>query len=153
MELLCFVILTHFGKCMLWYGTDVSWKVFLKMAVFSLLSQGVPVPDDYSTYTMQSFIKGKDLCIVNELRRTQIQSGQRMSWKQPWREKFGDVSWWRLSVNWQCACNPEGQLYPGLHQEKCDQPAEGGDSALVRPHLWVSGVTFQQAVFQYLKGD
>ena len=29
------------------------------------------------------------------------------------------------------ACNPEGQLYPGLHQEKCDQQVEGGDSAMV----------------------
>ena len=28
-----------------------------------------------------------------------------------------------------CACSPEGQLYPGLHQEKSDQQAEGGDSA------------------------
>ena len=28
-----------------------------------------------------------------------------------------------------CACSPEGQPYPGLHQEKCDQQVEGGDSA------------------------
>ena len=28
-----------------------------------------------------------------------------------------------------CACNPEGQPHPGLHQEKCDQQVEGGDSA------------------------
>ena len=28
-----------------------------------------------------------------------------------------------------CACSPEGQLYPGLHQEKHDQQVEGGDSA------------------------
>ena len=28
-----------------------------------------------------------------------------------------------------CACSPEGQLYPGLHQENCDQQVEGGDSA------------------------
>ena len=27
-----------------------------------------------------------------------------------------------------CACNSEGQLYPGLHQEECDQQIEGGDS-------------------------
>jgi len=39
-----------------------------------------------------------------------------------------------------CARSPEGQPYPGLHQEKCDQQVEGGDSAplfcsaLVRPH-------------------
>ena len=26
-------------------------------------------------------------------------------------------------------CSPEGQRYPGLHQEKCDQQVEGGDSA------------------------
>ena len=30
-------------------------------------------------------------------------------------------------------CSPEGQLYPALHQEKCDQKVEGGDSA---PLLW-----------------
>ena len=28
-----------------------------------------------------------------------------------------------------CTCSPECQLYPGLHQEKRDQLAEGGDSA------------------------
>jgi len=28
-----------------------------------------------------------------------------------------------------CACSPEGQLYPGLHREKCDQQVEGGESA------------------------
>jgi len=28
-----------------------------------------------------------------------------------------------------CARSPEGQLYPGLHQEKRGQQAEGGDSA------------------------
>jgi len=27
------------------------------------------------------------------------------------------------------ACSPEGQLYLGLHQEKCNQQIEGGDSA------------------------
>jgi len=25
-------------------------------------------------------------------------------------------------------CSPEGQPYPGLHQEKCGQQVEGGDS-------------------------
>ena len=28
-----------------------------------------------------------------------------------------------------CTCSPEGRLYPGLHQEKCDQQVEGDDSA------------------------
>jgi len=28
-----------------------------------------------------------------------------------------------------CACSPEGQLCPELHQEKCDQQVQGGDSA------------------------
>jgi len=28
-----------------------------------------------------------------------------------------------------CASSPEGQPYPGLHQEKCGQQVEGGDSA------------------------
>ena len=30
-----------------------------------------------------------------------------------------------------CACSPESQLYPGLHQEKRGQQVEGGDSALL----------------------
>ena len=28
-----------------------------------------------------------------------------------------------------CACSPEGQVHPGLHQEKCGQQVDGGDSA------------------------
>jgi len=33
-----------------------------------------------------------------------------------------------------CVPSPEGQLYPGLHQEKCGQQVQGGDSApLLRP--------------------
>jgi len=28
-----------------------------------------------------------------------------------------------------CACSPEGQPYPGLHQKKCGQQVKGGDSA------------------------
>jgi len=28
-----------------------------------------------------------------------------------------------------CSCSPEGQPYPGLHQEKHGQKGEGGDSA------------------------
>lgn len=28
-----------------------------------------------------------------------------------------------------CTCNPESQMYPRLHQEKCDQQVVGGDSA------------------------
>jgi len=27
-----------------------------------------------------------------------------------------------------CACRPEGQPYPGLHQKKCGQKVGGGDS-------------------------
>ncbi len=37
-----------------------------------------------------------------------------------------------------CTCSPEGQLYPGLHQEECSQQVKGGDSA---PLLY-SHVTF-----------
>jgi len=36
-------------------------------------------------------------------------------------------------------CSPEGQQYPGLHQQRGGQQEEGGDcpplSALIRPHL------------------
>ena len=28
-----------------------------------------------------------------------------------------------------CACSPEGQMYPGLHQKQRGQQVEGGDSA------------------------
>ncbi|GAB0179075.1 cAMP-dependent protein kinase inhibitor alpha [Grus japonensis] len=37
----------------------------------------------------------------------------------------------RLAV---CACSPESQPYPGLHQQRCDQQVEGGDPA---PLLWL----------------
>ena len=30
-----------------------------------------------------------------------------------------------------CACSPEGQRYPALNQEKCDQQVKGGVSALL----------------------
>ena len=43
---------------------------------------------------------------------------------------FGIVSWWKTQHEpgiW--AFNSEDQLYPGLHQEKCEQQVEGGDSA------------------------
>jgi len=40
-----------------------------------------------------------------------------------------------------CTYSPEGQLYPGLHQEKCDQEGEGGDSApLLCSHVTLTGV-------------
>ena len=32
-----------------------------------------------------------------------------------------------------CACSPESQLYPGLHQKQHSQQGEGGDSS---PLLW-----------------
>jgi len=36
----------------------------------------------------------------------------------------------KLNMSRQCAlCSPESQPYPGLHQEKCGQQVEGGDSA------------------------
>ena len=40
-----------------------------------------------------------------------------------------------------CACCPEGQLYPELHQEKHDEKVKGGDSApLLCSHGSPSGV-------------
>jgi len=40
------------------------------------------------------------------------------------------VAWWETQYELTlCACSPEDQLYPGLHQEKHDQPVEEGDSA------------------------
>ena len=33
----------------------------------------------------------------------------------------------KLNMSQQCHAMPESQLYPGLHQKKCDQHSEGGD--------------------------
>ncbi|GAB0189934.1 hypothetical protein GRJ2_001458700 [Grus japonensis] len=36
----------------------------------------------------------------------------------------------KLNMSWQCcACSPESQPCPGLHQKKCGQQVEGGDPA------------------------
>ncbi|GAB0188882.1 mitochondrial enolase superfamily member 1 [Grus japonensis] len=35
----------------------------------------------------------------------------------------------KLNRTKQCACSPESQPCPGLHQKKCDQQVEGGDPA------------------------
>ena len=47
------------------------------------------------------------------------------------------------------ACSSEGQLYPGLHQEKCDQQAKGGDSTplLCSPETpaWSTAFSFESS--------
>ncbi|GAB0183274.1 mitochondrial enolase superfamily member 1 [Grus japonensis] len=35
----------------------------------------------------------------------------------------------KLNMSQQCACSPESQLCPRLHQKRCDQQVEGGDPA------------------------
>jgi len=35
----------------------------------------------------------------------------------------------KLNMTWQYVLSPEGQPYPGLHQDKRGQQVEGGDSA------------------------
>ena len=50
-----------------------------------------------------------------------------MAWEQSWGEGFGSIGWWKTQHEpAMCACSPEGQQYPGLHQEKCDQQVKGG---------------------------
>jgi len=48
----------------------------------------------------------------------------------PEGEGLGGAGWWETQHDPSvCTHSPEGQLYPGLHQEKCGQEVEGGDSA------------------------
>lgn len=39
----------------------------------------------------------------------------------------------KLVMSQQCALRPESQPYPGLHQKKSGQQAEGGEPAPLRP--------------------
>lgn len=44
-----------------------------------------------------------------------------------------------------CACSPESQLYPELHQIKCDQQSERGDSPVL---LWGAPVSQEEDGWQ-----
>ncbi|CAN0115599.1 unnamed protein product, partial [Bubo scandiacus] len=48
-----------------------------------------------------------------------------------WFDKgLGGIGGWKTDYEpAMCTHSPESQLYPGLHQEKCDQQVKGGDSA------------------------
>ena len=72
--------------------------------------------------------------------QTQVQAGWRMDWEQPWGERLRGAGWLEVQHDLAvCTHSPEGQPYPGLHQEKRGLHVKGGDSAplstLVRPHL------------------
>ena len=50
-------------------------------------------------------------------------------WEQIWGQGLGGVGWQEAQHDpAMCVCSPESQPYPGLHQKKCDQQVEGGDS-------------------------
>ena len=59
-----------------------------------------------------------------------IQAGGWRHWEQPYWEGLEGTGGWKA---WHkppvCTHSPEGQPYPGLHQEKHGQDSEGGDSA------------------------
>ena len=51
-------------------------------------------------------------------------------WEQPCWERLGGTGGWKAGHEPpMCTHSPEGQPYPGLHQEKLGQQVEGGDSA------------------------
>ncbi|GAB0185860.1 triadin [Grus japonensis] len=49
----------------------------------------------------------------------------------PEDKDFGLLIDEKLNMNQQCSCSPESKLCPGLHQDKHDQQAKGGDSPLL----------------------
>ena len=64
------------------------------------------------------------------------------SCSEPWGERLGGTGEWEAQHEpAMCACSPESQPDPGLHQEKRGQQVEGGDSApLVRSRETPLGV-------------
>jgi len=47
-----------------------------------------------------------------------------------WSQNHGGTGGWQVGHEpTVCPCNPENQLYPGLHQKKDGHLAEGGDAA------------------------
>ena len=59
-----------------------------------------------------------------------IQAGGWRAWEQPCQDWLGGTGGWKDGHEaTMCARSPEGQPYPGLHQEKRGQQIEGGDSA------------------------
>ena len=59
-----------------------------------------------------------------------------------WGEGLGGTGGWEAQHEpAMCACSPDSQPYPGLHQETRGQQGEGGDSApLLRSHETPPGV-------------
>ena len=65
-----------------------------------------------------------------------VQAGGWGNWEQPWGEGLGGAGGGKAGHEPpMCTRSPEGQPYPGLHQEKCGQQVEGGDSAPLL-HWW-----------------
>ena len=62
-----------------------------------------------------------------------VQAGGWRDWEQPCREGLRGAGGWKAHHDPAvCACSPERQLCPGLHQKQRGQQVERGDFALVR---------------------
>ena len=69
--------------------------------------------------------------------QTQVQAGWRVAQEQPWGKGLGGTGGAEAQHEpATCTCSPESQLYPGVHQEKCGQQVERGDSAPLLHSHW-----------------
>ena len=68
-------------------------------------------------------------CIWVRVTLLSIQAGGWRVWEQPCQEGLRGTGGWKAGHEPpMCARSPEGQSYPGLHQEQCGQQVKGGDS-------------------------
>ena len=87
-----------------------------------------------------AFKKGQVQGPAHGLGSCKHQTGRWMDGEQLWREGLGGTGGWKTWtwVGSVCACSTESQLYPGLHQNKCNQQIQRDDPLplrLMTPHL------------------